>query len=95
MTHDDNTLPYIDERHAASATAHLLEELALYGYRPGEDDPDPRPLPEPETARDCLNAAVEALDAMLTGTRLEDDLADLLWSYRRLPPQSRGHCSSR
>ena len=90
MTHDSSTLPFLDtddpdtERHTASPTAHLLDELALYGYRPGQDEPDPRPLPEPEAARCQLQAAVEALETMLTGTRLEDDLADLLWSFVHL-----------
>ena len=89
MTHDPSPLPFPatddpDERHASSPTAHLLDELALYGYRPGQDEPDPRPLPEPDTAQRHLDAAVEALDTMLTGTRLEDDLADLLWSFVNL-----------
>ena len=72
------------EFHAASATAHLLDELQLCGHRPGQDEPDPRPLPEAGDACRQLNAAVEALSAMLTGTRLEDDLADLLWSFVHL-----------
>ena len=38
----------ITEPHAASPTAHLLDELALCGHRPGQDEPDPRPLPEPD-----------------------------------------------
>src|ERR1700688_1951587 len=38
-----------DEPHASSPTAHLLDELALYGYRPSQDEPDPRPLPENDT----------------------------------------------
>ena len=53
------------EFHAASATAHLLDELQLCGHRPGQDEPDPRPLPEPDTVCGQLNAAVEALSAML------------------------------
>ena len=90
MTHDSSTLPFLDTddpdtvRYTASPTAHLLDELALYGYRPGQDEPVPRPLPEPEAARCQLQAAVEALETMLTGTRLEDDLADLLWSFVHL-----------
>ena len=86
---DTNTLTFRDndtdaEFHAASATAHLLDELQLCGHRPGQDEPDPRPLPEPDIACGQLNASVEALSAMLTGTRLEDDLADLLWSFVNL-----------
>jgi hypothetical protein len=72
------------EMHAASATAHLLDELVLHGHRAGQDEPDPRPLPEPDTVCGHLNSAVEALSVMLTGTRLEDDLADLLWSFVNL-----------
>jgi YspA, cpYpsA-related SLOG family len=90
MTDDNSTLRFLDsddpdaEQHATSPTAHLLAELALYGYRPGQDEPDPRPLPEPDTACHQIAAAVEAIEAMLTGTRLEDDLADLLWSFVNL-----------
>ena len=89
MAHDDSILPFPDsdtdpEFPAASPTAHLLDELALYGYRPGQDEPDPRPLPEPDAVQAQLDNAVEALGAMLTGTRLEDDLADLLWSFVNL-----------
>jgi hypothetical protein len=89
MTLGDSTLPFLDndlepEQHAVSATAHLLDEIALYGYRPGQDEPDPRPLPEPDNACRHIKAAIEALKTMLTGTRLEDDLADLLWSFVNL-----------
>jgi hypothetical protein len=68
------------EQHAASPTAHLLDELALYGYRPGADDPDPRPLPEPDITQSQLAVIFDAFATMLADTRLEDDLADLLWS---------------
>ena len=89
MSRNDSIFPFPDsdtdtEPHTASATAHLLDELALYGHRPGQDEPDPRPLPESETVQVQLDATVEALRAMLTGTRLEDDLADLLWSFVNL-----------
>ena len=72
------------KHHAASPTAHLLDELALYGYRPGQDEPDPRPLPEPEMAQAQLADIVDAFGAMLADTRLEDDLPDLLWSFVNL-----------
>jgi YspA, cpYpsA-related SLOG family len=89
MSRDESTFPFPDsdtdpEPHTASPTAHLLDELALYGHRAGQDEPDPRPLPEPEAVRGQLGTMVEALTAMLTGTRLEDDLADLLWSFVNL-----------
>ena len=89
MSRTDSTFPFPDsdtdtELHTASPTAHLLEALALHGHRPGQDEPDPRPLPEPDAVRGQLDATIEALSAMLTGTRLEDDLGDLLWSFVNL-----------
>jgi hypothetical protein len=87
MSRDESTFPFPDtesEPHTASATAYLLDELALHGHRPGQDEPDPRPLPEPDAVQGQLGAMVEAFSAMLTGTRLEDDLADLLWSFVNL-----------
>ena len=40
QTHDDAYEP----AHTASQTAHALDELQLYGFRPF-DEPDPRPMP--------------------------------------------------
>jgi hypothetical protein len=87
MTHDTSFIPDHDADeapHSASPTAHLLDELALYGYRPGKDEPDPRPLPEADHVRAELCVIVESFAAMLTNSRLEDDLADLLWSFVNL-----------
>jgi hypothetical protein len=87
MFRNDSTLPASDsdtEHHTVSPTAALLDELQLCGHRPGQDEPDPRPLPEADAVQGQLGAMVEAFSAMLTGTRLEDDLADLLWSFVNL-----------
>src|SRR5260370_25627396 len=89
MSRTESTFPCPDsdsdpETHAASPTAYLLDELALHGHRPGQDEPDPRPLPEPDAVQGQLGAMVEAFSAMLTGTRLEDDLADLLSPFVNL-----------
>src|SRR5580658_1633793 len=87
MPRDDSSFPDADtdpEFHTASPTAHLLDELALYGYRPHQDEPDPRPLPDAESVQGHLGTIAEALTDMLTGTRLEDDLADLFWSFVNL-----------
>src|ERR1700692_2616372 len=89
MSPDDSTFLFLDtdadtELHAASPTAHLLDELALYGHRPHQDEPDPRPLPEPDAVEKHLDSAIGALSAMLNDTRLEDDLPDLLWSFVNL-----------
>ncbi|MBN8993440.1 MAG: DUF2493 domain-containing protein [Rhizobiales bacterium] len=73
--HDD-----IEPAHGASPTEHVLSELQLFGYRPFEDQPDPRPLPEGKMITGAVADIFDALVATLTDTRLEPDLEDLLWS---------------
>jgi hypothetical protein len=66
--------------HSSSPTDHVLAELQLYGYRPFQDEPDPRPLPEGRTIAGAVADIFDALVATLGDTRLEPDLEDLLWS---------------
>ena len=66
--------------HASSPTDHLLQELQLYGYRPFEDEPDRRPLPEGGAVAGAVCDIFDALVVALQDTRLEPDLPDLLWS---------------
>jgi hypothetical protein len=44
-----------------SPTSHLLAELQLFGYRPFEDAPDPRPLPEDRHVRGAIADIFDAL----------------------------------
>ena len=78
-----------DEDHAASPTFHAIETMKLHGVRPERGERDWRCLPEgsaiEHTARTALDALMEAFD----GTRLEDDLTELMWGtvnvfHRRL-----------
>ncbi len=73
--HDD-----YEPHHSESPTAHVLHELQLYGYRPFEDEPDPRPLPEGDRVAGAIADIFDALISTLEDTRLEPDLDDLLWS---------------
>ena len=73
--HDD-----FEPEHASSPTDHILQELQLYGYRPFDDEPDPRPLPEGHRVASAIADIFDALIATLQDTRLEPDLNDLLWS---------------
>ncbi|SEF13082.1 Protein of unknown function [Rhizobiales bacterium GAS191] len=66
--------------HSSSPTAHLLEHLQLYGHRAFEDEPDQRLLPDPQHLEHTLADVFDALVSALSDTRLEPDLADLLWS---------------
>ena len=74
--HDDSYEPH----HSSSPTDHVLTELQLYGYRPFQDEPDPRPLPEGRMVAGAIADIFDALVTTLEDTRLEPDLDDLLWS---------------
>jgi hypothetical protein len=68
-----------EPHHDSSPTDHLLQELQLYGYRPFEDEPDPRPLPEGRVIAGSIADIFDALVVALSDTRLEPDLEELLW----------------
>lgn len=72
--------PSLAEPAALSPTAHLLDELQLFGWRPNGDEPDPRPLPDATIAQGAVADMADALVATFSDTRLEDDLEALLWS---------------
>lgn len=69
-----------EPQHASSPTDRFIYEMQVHGYRPFEDEPDPRPLPEEQVVRASITTIVDALCDMLGDTRLEPDLEDLLWS---------------
>lgn len=73
-----------DEPAETSPTGELLHELQLYGYRPFQDEPDPRPLPESRIVTGNLADLFDAIVAMLQDTRLEPDLENLLWGQVNL-----------
>ncbi|MBM3578413.1 MAG: DUF2493 domain-containing protein [Alphaproteobacteria bacterium] len=87
MNHASTSLPFSPpspDRDVQSPSSHLLDELALHGYRPLDDEPDPRPLPSSDAASLALEAAIETLSGLFLETRLEADLPDLLWSFVNL-----------
>ncbi|RAZ72449.1 DUF2493 domain-containing protein [Mesorhizobium atlanticum] len=75
---DDDHLDF-EPPHASSSMDHVLQELQLYGYRPFEDEPDPRPLPEVGAITASIADIFDALVVALSETRLEPDLDELLW----------------
>ena len=75
--HDDTG---VEPPHTSSPTDHVLTELQLYGYRPFQDEPDPRPLPEAQAVAGAIADIFDDLVVTLGDTRLEPDLDDLLWS---------------
>ena len=79
-----NLFPSFNEapepQHASSPTDRFIYEMQVHGYRPFQDEPDPRPLPEEPIVQASLTAIFDALFEMLGDTRLEPDLEDLFWS---------------
>lgn len=73
-----------DEPAEDSPTAEVLHELQLYGFRPFQDEADPRPLPEGRLVTGALADIFDALVVTLQDTRLEPDLEDLLWGQVNL-----------
>lgn len=69
-----------EPQHASSPTDQVLTELQLCGWRPFQDEPDPRPLPEGNIVAGAIADIFDALVSTLQDTRLEPDLEDLLWS---------------
>jgi len=74
----------------SSPTAHALDELQLYGYRPFPNEPDPRPLPQEGQIVGAVSDIFDALVVAFTDTRLEPDLENLLWSTVNLFHRSIG-----
>lgn len=74
MTHDDQP-----QDPQPGSTAYLLQEMQLYGYRPYEDEPDHRPLPDDRIAGGAVAEMFDALVSCLIDTRIEPDLEDLAW----------------
>jgi hypothetical protein len=76
--------PIHSELGGQSPSSHLLDELALHGYRPFEEEPDSRPLPTSDDATLALESLIDVLSGLFLDTRLEADLPDLLWSIVNL-----------
>ena len=76
----DRDLPDFEPPQHSCSTDRVLAELQLHGFRPFQDEPDPRPLPEARTITVAVADIFDALVATLGDTRLEPDLEALLWS---------------
>jgi hypothetical protein len=76
IRHDDDFEP----PHSSSPTDQVLTNLELYGYRPSQDEPDQRPLPEAYAITGAVNDIFDSLVGVFRDTRLEPDLDDLAWS---------------
>lgn len=73
--HDD-----LEPEHRTSPTGHAIEELELYGYRPAEDEADPRITPEDHVIQGAVSDIFDALISTMADTSLDFDLDEILWS---------------
>jgi hypothetical protein len=76
----DRDISDIEDPNASSPTDRVLTELQMHGYRPFQDEPDLRPLPEARAVGGAVADIFDALISTLAETRLEPDLENLLWS---------------
>lgn len=76
---------------ATGPTYLLLQEVQLFGYRPFDDEPDPRPLPDARLAAGAIADMFDALAGCLQDTRIEPDLDDLLWNLVNIFQRAGGH----
>jgi YspA, cpYpsA-related SLOG family len=76
----DRDISDIEDPNASSPTDRVLTELQMHGYRPFQDEPDLRPLPEARAICGAVADIFDALISTLAETRLEPDLENLLWS---------------
>lgn len=76
---DSNDNPADEPEAQESQMVSLIQEMQLYGYRPFEDEPDQRPLPESRLVDGAVADMFDGLVSSLIDTRIEPDLEDLLW----------------
>ncbi|CEJ88082.1 conserved hypothetical protein [Hyphomicrobium sp. GJ21] len=65
---------------STTATGRVADNLALYGYTPDSNEPDPRPLPDDTELKGLASTLLSALSGPLLGTGLEQETEDLAWS---------------
>lgn len=69
---------------ATSATGRAIQNMALFGYTPSDDEPDTRPVPDAEEMDGIVASIFHAITGPLADTALEPDVGNLLWSVVNL-----------
>ena len=71
--------PDFEPPHASSPTAHIVDQIELFGFTPPDDEPDPREPADHTRIAEVMGEAFDAIAAAIQGTRSEPDSSDLLW----------------
>lgn len=67
-----------------SQTAAIIDHLALHGARPVPGETDHRELPQTDEVELALATLFETTSNLLTGSQLEDDIDEMLWSLTNI-----------
>ena len=78
MQHSQSNFP------ETSQTAHMLDHLALHGATPAPDETDHRDLPQDDEVELAMVTLFETTSSLLSGSQLEDDLEEMLWSLTNI-----------
>jgi hypothetical protein len=70
--------------HQTSQTAAIIDHLTLHGARPAPDETDHRELPDTDEIELALATLFETTSNLLTGSQLEDDIEEMLWSLTNI-----------
>ncbi|SMO91530.1 Protein of unknown function [Thalassovita litoralis] len=78
-----------DIQEETGVTSAILDHLALHVATPGPGETDHRPLPQPDEVELAMATLFDTTIGLLTGSQLEDNLEEMLWSltsifHRRL-----------
>src|SRR3546814_18962035 len=80
----DSDFSDLEPSFAQPWTSAAMAELQSYGHLLSWSEPDPRPMPEERSVHGAIVDIFDALVSSMTDTRLEADLADVLWSMVNL-----------
>lgn len=70
--------------HQTSQTAAIIDHLTLYGAKPALGETDHRELPQTDEVELAMVTLFETTSSLLTGSQLEDDLDEMLWSLTNI-----------
>ena len=70
--------------HQSSQTAAIIEHLSLHGAKPASGETDHRELPQTDEVELAMVTLFETTAGLLTGSQLEDDLDEMLWSLTNI-----------
>lgn len=69
---------------ATTATAEVIDNLALFGHTPHDDEPEYRPFPEDSVLQDLTTSLFASVAAAFADTALAPESDSVMWSLANL-----------